>query len=161
MTMEIRCPNEGKACKAVEMADRYTLEWRRKFRFSGVRFRTAKWRKRIERPCTTNLWSTSGCVFQGLLVYAHARMKPRELELKTAVFWILAVATAVSSARYFLFSVATLAHIEDAAAQITAKWVGTTPIPALHPFSHQPVLLLLHVSGGIVALMFGLFQFLP
>jgi uncharacterized membrane protein len=79
----------------------------------------------------------------------------------TAALWVLAVATAIFAARYFVFSSATLEQIEDASARLAGKWAGVAPIPALHPFSHQPALLLLHVSGGILALMFGLFQFLP
>ena len=95
-------------------------------------------------------------------MYAHAQMSPAKLKrMETAVLWVLAVATAVASARYFLFSAVTLAHMEDAAARMASTWAGTAPIPALHPFSHQPLLLLLHVSGGIVALICGLFQFLP
>jgi uncharacterized membrane protein len=91
-------------------------------------------------------------------------MKSKKIQrVTTAVLWVLAVATAVSSARYLFFSAATLVNIniEDAAARMTARWTGTAPTPALHPFSHQPLLLLLHVGGGIVALLCGLFQFLP
>lgn len=89
-------------------------------------------------------------------------MKPAKSgRIKTAALWIVSIATAMSAARYFVFSAATLENIEDAAARLTGKWAGAAPIPALHPFSHQPVLLLLHVGGGIVALVFGLFQFLP
>lgn len=89
-------------------------------------------------------------------------MKSATLRLVgAAALWVLAVATAIFAARYFVFSSATLEQIEDASARLTGKWAGVAPIPALHPFSHQPAVLLLHVGGGIVALMFGLFQFLP
>jgi hypothetical protein len=82
-------------------------------------------------------------------------------QVGAAALWVLAIATAIFAARYFVFSSATLEQIEDASARLTGKWAGVAPIPALHPFSHQPAVLLLHVGGGIVALMFGLFQFLP
>jgi uncharacterized membrane protein len=89
-------------------------------------------------------------------------MKSAKLgQIGTAALWVLAVATAIFAARYFVFSSATLEQIEDASARLAGKWAGGAPIPALHPFSHQPALLLLHISGGILALMFGLFQFLP
>ena len=88
-------------------------------------------------------------------------MKSAKLgQIGIAALWVLAVVTAIFAARYFVFSSATLEQIEDASARLTGKW-AVAPIPALHPFSHQPALLLLHVSGGIVTLVFGLFQFLP
>lgn len=89
-------------------------------------------------------------------------MKPGQLQRTgIAVLWALAFVTALFAARYFFFSSETLARFEDSAAQMTSRWAGTAPIPALHPFSRQPLLLLLHVGGGIAATLFGLFQFLP
>lgn len=55
--------------------------------------------------------------------------------------WLLALAVALLSARYFL---------------VPPPLVNQ---PTLHIYSHHPVWFLSHVAGGIVALIVGLFQF--
>lgn len=67
-------------------------------------------------------------------------MKPGQLQRTgIAVLWALAFVTALFAARYFFFSSETLARFEDSAAQMTSRWAGTAPIPALHPFSPPTV----------------------
>src|SRR5205085_12337045 len=47
------------------------------------------------------------------------------------------------------------------AAATLSRLLHSPPIPTMHPFSHHPYLLSVHVGAGMVAILAGLPQFLP
>src|SRR5438270_10053339 len=84
------------------------------------------------------------------------------VKLSTRVFvWIFALLMALSAARYFYLSPQLVNDLEDRANAAISQAVHAPPIPPIHPFEHHPILLSIHVVGGMVSIVLGLFQFLP
>src|SRR5258706_16235314 len=80
----------------------------------------------------------------------------------TVAMWFLALLMAAFSLRYFFFSAATNDALEAQAAAVTARVLATRgPIPVLATASHNRPLILMHVAGGIIAIICGQFQFMP
>jgi RsiW-degrading membrane proteinase PrsW (M82 family) len=80
----------------------------------------------------------------------------------TIAMWFLALLMAAFSLRYFFFSAATNDALEAQAAAVAGRILATRdPIPVLETASHNRPFVLMHVAGGIIATICGLFQFLP
>lgn len=73
--------------------------------------------------------------------------------------WFLALFVAATSLRYFLLSPRAEDAFEVRSAAGLGKITTTRPPPVLAVASHNRPLLLLHVGGGVVAMVTGLFQF--
>src|SRR5437016_6468082 len=77
------------------------------------------------------------------------------------LIWTFAALMALTAARYFYLSPQLVNDLEDRANAAVSQTFHASPIPAIHPFEHHPVLLSIHVLGGMLAIVVGLFQFLP
>src|SRR5438309_55319 len=77
------------------------------------------------------------------------------------LIWTFAALMAITAARYFYLSPQLVNDFEDRANAAISQAIHAPPIPPIHPFEHHPVLLSIHVIGGMVSILVGLFQFLP
>src|SRR5579863_6743867 len=77
------------------------------------------------------------------------------------LIWLFAVLMAVAAARYLYLPPQLVNDLEDRANAAISQAIHTPSIPAIHPFDHHPVLLSIHIVGGIVSIILGLFQFIP
>lgn len=78
-----------------------------------------------------------------------------------ALMWALALFVGAFDLRYFFLSPTANDAFEARSAASFSKFAPKRPLPVFAFASHNRPLLLLHVAGGFVALMVGLFQFLP
>jgi hypothetical protein len=75
------------------------------------------------------------------------------------MMWFLALLVAATSLRYFLLSPRAEDAFEARSAAGFSKIATKRPLPMLGVASHNRLLVLLHVGGGVVAMVTGLFQF--
>src|SRR5947209_20205969 len=78
-----------------------------------------------------------------------------------AIIWFFAFVMAIAAARYFYFSSQFENQLEDQANAAISRLIHAPAIPPIHPFEHHPVLLSVHLLGGMLSIVAGLFQFLP
>src|SRR5438067_2103789 len=76
-----------------------------------------------------------------------------------AIMWSLALFVAATSLRYFILSPQAEEAFEVRSAASFSKIATKRPLPVLGVASHNRALVLLHVGGGVVAMVAGLFQF--
>lgn len=78
-----------------------------------------------------------------------------------ALMWTLALFVGAFNLRYLVLSPAANDAFEAHSAASFSKFAPKRPLPVFAFASHNRPLLLLHIAGGFVALIVGLFQFLP
>jgi len=77
------------------------------------------------------------------------------------LMWALALLVGAGTLRYFFWSPQRIDAFETRAAAAFNQIATKRPLPVFGFGTHNRALLLLHIAGGFVALIVGLFQFLP
>lgn len=77
------------------------------------------------------------------------------------LMWALALLVGASTLRYFVWSPERNDAIERQSAAGFSKIATKRPLPVFAFASHNRPFLLMHIAGGLVALVVGLFQFVP
>ena len=75
--------------------------------------------------------------------------------------WLFAFLMAISATRYFILPTQVVNDFEDRANTAISGAIHAPPLPPIHSFSHHPLMISVHLLGGIVSIIAGLFQFVP